>query len=206
MDCLLDCHTHRTPPYSQGIINIEPGEPLIATQKYSAGIHPWHVQTDLARMVGDLECMADSPEVVAVGESGLDSVCATPMWLQVKAFVAQIHIAERLQKPLIVHCVRCVQEVVQLRRELRSTVPWIIHGFRGKPALLDMLLKADCYVSFGKFFNVESLKRVPESHILAETDESGCSIIGIIEKLSEARGEDLYPIIARNMSQIFVGN
>lgn len=203
MDLMLDCHTHHKPPYPLGIVNIEAGETLVSGQNYSIGLHPWHVSADFSEALAVVERVAADARVLAVGEAGLDSCCATPMWLQVKAFVAQINIAERLRKPLMVHCVRCVQEVVQLRRELHSEVPWVIHGFRGKPSLLEMLLKADCYVSFGEYFNEESLRRIPPSHILAETDESVLSITEIIDRLSAARGEDLYPIIVENTSKVF---
>lgn len=201
---LLDSHTHRPVPYPQGVVQgaLE-AEPLPG-QLYSYGLHPWHIPADPAEALARLEEKLHTPGCAAVGEAGLDSLCSTPMWLQVKAFKAQIELSEALELPLIVHAVRTAQEVVQMRRDARARQPWIIHGFRGKPTVLAMYLKAGCHVSYGERFNAESLRLTPADRLLAETDESPRPIEEIIASLSEARGEDLFPTIIKNAADLFI--
>lgn len=201
---LIDCHTHRPAPYPQGIISVAPDTELMAGQAYSVGLHPWHLPENMTEALQLLEKQVCLPQVRAVGEAGLDSLCHTPMWLQLKAFRRQAEVAEVVGKPLIVHCVRCMQEVCQLRRQLRAIVPWIIHGFRGKPTLLRMLLDAGCCVSYSDRFNVASLCATPPDRLFAETDDSDVRIETVLEALGVARGEDVTPIIKENMTNIFV--
>ncbi|MCM1005525.1 MAG: TatD family hydrolase [Prevotella sp.] len=200
---LIDCHTHKQAPYPQGVISTSPDASLMPGQAYSLGIHPWYIPVDpsdlLARL--DKECL-DS-QVLAIGETGLDSKCATPMWLQVNIFKHHIKLSEWLGKPLIIHCVKTVGEIVQMRKAVGAVQPWIIHGFRGKPSVLEMLMQAGCFVSYGEKFNAESLALTPKNKLLAETDESLLSIEEVIRALSATRGENLLPSIEQNMSTIF---
>ena len=201
---LLDCHTHKIPPCTDAIVSVSPDAELVPGQLYSVGLHPWHLSLPLGSAMEKLEGKCVLPQVVAVGECGLDSCCDTPAWVQVKAFEEQALLAERLGKPLIVHCVRRAQEVAQLRRSLKASVPWVIHGFRSKPTVLKMLLDAGCHISYGADFNPVSLNVTPLDRLLAETDESTLSITEIITALSEVRGLDLLPVIIENSSQLFL--
>ncbi|MCM1320330.1 MAG: TatD family hydrolase [Muribaculaceae bacterium] len=200
---MLDCHTHKTAPYPEGIISTSPDTPLMPSQAYSLGVHPWYIPADPSLILITLEQAARNPQVAAIGETGLDSRCATPMWLQIKCFSRHIEISELLNKPLIIHCVRTGSEIAQMRRAKGATMPWIIHGFRGKPSVLEILLDAGCYISYGEHFNVESLALTPEERLLAETDESALDIHQIIDRLSTSRSQDLSPIIQQNMSKLF---
>lgn len=200
---LLDSHTHRQAPYPQGVVQgaLE-AEPL-PVQLYSYGLHPWHIPADPAEALSRLEEKLCTEGCVAVGEAGLDTLCSTPMWLQVRAFKAQIELSEALGLPLIVHAVRTAQEVVQMRRDARARQPWIIHGFRGKPTVLAMYLNAGCHISYGERFNAESLRLTPADRLFAETDESSRPIEEIIASLSAARGGLLLPNIIKNTADLF---
>lgn len=201
---LIDCHTHKSAPYSEGIVCREPGEALSEGQLYSLGIHPWHIPADPSDALAALEMQSAAPGVVALGETGLDTKCATPMWLQIKVFKKHIDLSERLGKPLIIHCVRAGGEISQFRRSLHATMPWIIHGFRGKPTVLRMLLDSGCHISYGERFNPQSLALTPPDRLLAETDESPLAIREIIVALSRERGEDLLPTISANTASLFL--
>lgn len=200
---LIDCHTHRATPYPGGIINAAPGEALACGQLYSVGLHPADLPAEPAHALGMVAEAAADPRVVAIGECGLDSKCPTPAWLQLKAFTRQAEIAESVGKPLIIHCVKTAGEVTRLRRVIKAQVPWVVHGFRGKPTVLAMLLGCGCCVSYGEHFNPESLRLTPEESLLAETDCSPLRIEQIIEALSATRGQDLAPATARNAARLF---
>ena len=202
---LLDCHSHRLSLYPEGILNAGPEDALAPGQLYSMGVHPHNIPAEPDGILKVLEeRAAGSPQIAAIGECGLDSVCDTPMWLQLKVFTAQARIAERLGKPMMIHCVRTAGEVCRLRNTLRAGVPWVIHGFRGKPTVLKMLLEAGCHVSYGPRFNPLSLELTPADRLLAETDCSPLPIAEVIGELSRVRGSELREAIESNTAAIFL--
>lgn len=183
---LIDCHTHHPAPYPVGIVNIAPAQAsaLIEGQRYSVGIHPWDIPEDTSLLMDRLKLLAGAAPVVSIGETGLDSLRGAPMFRQIQLFKAQAVIAEETRKPLIVHNVRCTQEVTQLRREWGATVPWVIHGFRGKASLLAMLLKAGCHISVDASFNEATLPLIPLDRLLVETDESPDPVMLTVERMA----------------------
>lgn len=203
---ILDIHTHRSGLYPLGIEQAlpdsfapEPG------QLYSLGIHPWHIPSDPTDLLARLTELAAHPQVAMIGETGIDELKGAPMFLQNQVFAAHIALSEQLGKPLIIHCVKAYNSIVQFRKETRAQQPWIIHGFRGRPSVAQMLLRAGCYLSFGEKFNAETLRAVPREAIFAETDESALSIEEIIARLSEARGEgDLTPLLEQNYTSLVI--
>ncbi len=203
---ILDLHTHHSAPYPCGIVSAAPqGWTPLPGQLYSLGLHPWYLPSDpdaLTALLQELERLAEHPQVVAIGESGLDALRGAPMWLQLTAFKRQAELAERVGKPLIIHDVKCHDAVLGVHKDLRPTVPWVLHGFRGKPQVARMFLTRGVCLSFGERFNEESLRLTPPDMLFAETDESPLTIDEIIEQISRARGEDMLPVVASNILRI----
>ena len=170
-----DIHTHgRIGP--RMITCIEPSEEIsgeYGSAWYSVGIHPWH--TD--RAVTDeewkhLETKISDPRVVAVGEIGLDALRGGSTEVQEDVFVRQCRMAEKVGKPVIVHCVRRYGRLLELHRQLAPSQKWIVHGFTGKPELARQLLAEGLDISFGERFNAESAAVVPPERMHFETDMS----------------------------------
>ena len=132
------------------------------------GLHPWHLTDDWQSELSALEARISPP--CFVGECGLDRLCSTPYPLQLAAFEAQIQLSERLALPLVLHCVRAIDDVLRLKHGTRQ--PWIFHGFRGKPQQLRQLLDHGFYVSYGFRHNVESLRACPLHRLFLETDDT----------------------------------
>ena len=150
---LIDFHTHH--PSRQG-------ERVILDGTDTWGAHPWDLRfPPEERLAG----------AMAIGECGLDRLCSTPYEAQLEAFRRQIRLSEQFRKPLILHCVRAVDDVLRLRREEQARQPWLFHGFRGKPALMQQLLAHGLYLSFGFRHNEESLAACPADRLLLETDD-----------------------------------
>lgn len=115
---LLDIHTHRHPDKwdGQSIISLSIGDedfrssPLLkegSTIPLSIGLHPWHVDEErTAQACPDLLPWLSLPQVVAVGEAGIDRLRGGQMELQLEAFEMQARLAAEMKKPLIVHCVK----------------------------------------------------------------------------------------------------
>lgn len=201
---ILDIHTHGEAPRPEAVICVSPSElPAVGgEQMYSVGIHPWNLSEAGEGVWEALIDAAGRPDVVAIGETGIDLTRGLPLFRQLQAFKRHIDLSEAVGKPLVIHDVKAHDIIVGLRKELQPRQAWVIHGFRGKPTVAQMLLRAGCMISFGEKLNPEALVVVPEDMLLAETDESPLPIRQIIEALSESRGADLTEIIAANTARI----
>ena len=165
----FDLHTHR----------MTSAEDVFALVQnvHTQGIHPADIRED---SVIDLQ-----PGALAVGECGLDCMCGVAMDVQERIFRQQIALSEAHHLPLILHCVKALDDVLRLRRTLRPSEPWVFHGFRGKPQQLNSLIASGCYVSFGPKYNPESLRACPIEHLFLETDDSGCTINDVYVSVAE---------------------
>jgi len=181
---IKDIHTHDLNS-TEGIISIEPSQAGIIEKGryYSVGIHPWHLTESFGDGIKIMERLVSRPEVVMVGECGLDGVCGAPEELQESAFKAQAALSERVEKPLLIHCVRRFPQLLALKREMAPRQKWIIHGFRGKPQLAAELIRHGFYLSVGERFNPASLEVIPRERLLVETDDSSLDIDTIAERV-----------------------
>ena len=139
----------------------------------SIGLHPWFLSA--SSIDKEKEMLVDAlyrKEFVAVGEAGLDKLCDTDWGLQMEAFLFQAELASKLNKPLIIHCVKAHNDIMELKRKLNPTNAWIIHGFRGKAELAEQYIKAGFYLSIGAKFNALSVSSIPLHRLFFETDES----------------------------------
>lgn len=148
----------------------------------SIGLHPWYL-TDHALAYDRLVAHAGLPSVLAIGECGLDTQCATPMDVQSHLFAQQIDLANQVKKPLIIHCVRAYAEAIALLR--KASVPVIFHGFEKNAALAHDLVRHGFYLSFGAALTsgkknaIDSFASVPADRFFLETDTSDRPITAI---------------------------
>lgn len=181
----LDIHTHHPEPQPEAVIatTIDDFNPREG-QFYSVGFHPWTTsEIPSPEQWTELERIASLPNVVAIGECGVDKIKGGPMYKQLIVFNRQIEISEKLKKPVIIHDVKAHDIITGLKRDLNPTQKWLIHGFRGKPTVAKMMINSGIYLSFGAQFNADSLPFVPKNMILAETDDAPVSIQEVIANL-----------------------
>lgn len=174
----INLHTHQFTNDSSilEIVNQYPWEFDETIPAYSIGIHPWYI--DENRLESDLKLIDEKlklKECLALGECGLDKRIEIPLEIQKEVFIKQILIAEKHQKPLILHCVAAFQEVIQIKKQLGIKVPIIIHGFSKQGKLAKQLVDNGFYISFGKYLmQNEELKSVfnaiPNDRFFLETD------------------------------------
>jgi TatD DNase family protein len=189
MSLLIDIHTHGTGVY-EGITRVRnffPADiPLVDAsphERYSCGIHPWFIlETDIQKSFEDILGMKDDQRFVALGEAGLDRLAKTSLVEQVKVLEAHIELSERLNKPLIIHCVKAFPELIQLRKSIHPSSDWIVHGFRHNERLANDLVSAGFYLSFGPaLLNStnpvrEYMGSLPLDRLFFETDDTGKNI------------------------------
>ncbi len=184
-----DIHTHQNvkTPNVRSIINLFPGDTIPAHSYCSVGIHPNyiytnHIQHELA-LVSKTLAMS---EVVALGEIGLDKNSPVSIDVQRKVFIDQWEINRAFNKPIIIHCVKAFDELLSLKKHLNDTSNWIIHGFRGKPQQASQLILHGFYLSFGYWFNEESVKIAFPNSLLLETDDMPISISDVYTRIASS--------------------
>jgi len=213
----IDVHTHCSgkPDGVISVINYFPEQFYkedFSGNFISIGLHPWHVDKDnIVENIEQVKSAASLDFVLAIGEIGLDRSIPIPLDVQNEAFSQQIKIANRVKKPIIVHCVKCFPELLSLKKKLRANTPWLIHGFRNNRQIAQDLLKQNCFISFGEallFDNKlqEIFKAIPLDQIFLETDESNHSIIEIYKKAAALKNlqiVDLKNTIFKNYTAVF---
>ena len=196
--CVPDAHAHGAPGANDGVFRLwNIGDPSCAVPEpfyFSAGIHPWDAgKYDLAAFAP----LFDSPRCLAIGECGLDALRGPSMDIQEQVFLQQIALSEELKKPLIIHCVKALDRLLQRHKEQKPAMPWMFHGFRGKPQQLRSLLDAGFYVSFGCSYNEESLCLCPLGRMMLETDDRVGSIVELYNNVAEKRGLEVAELCKR---------
>lgn len=174
MTSITDIHTHRLQA-SHALIAVEPGQFRPEPGRcYAVGFHPW---TPEAALTEDhyrlLAATARHPQVMAVGETGLDSLRGDPLSVQQRRFTRHVRLADELGMPVVAHCVRAWQQLLQVWRDTAPhTGALVVHGFRGNERVARTLLAAGCYLSYGRHFNALALQATPPDRLLAETDDA----------------------------------
>lgn len=202
MERILDIHTHRPAPQPEALVCVSPADfNPVEGQFYSVGIHPWETHGEISAETWEMfEKACRHPQVLAIGECGIDKMKGGPLFLQMQTMKRQIDLSEQLRKPLVIHNVHAQDIIIGLKKDLKPKQRWMVHGFRGKPTVAKMLTDAGIWLSFGPTLNDTSVAVVPENIILAETDDSGADIGSVITKLSVLQGKDLTETIALNSS------
>ena len=188
---VTDIHTHNAHTQAQTIDTV--------------GIHPWHALDD------DLSAIEPAvADVDAIGEIGLDYACDVPREVQIALFRAQLALAERYEKAVVLHCVRAFEEVMKVLAEycLKAV---IFHGFIGSVEQAQRAIDQGFYLSFGERTfrspkSIEAMRSTPLSQLFVETDESTTPIEEIYAQLAELRGISVAELIAateENFRRIF---
>lgn len=151
----------------------------------SAGIHPWYIY-NVREQLSCLEALLSSPSVVAIGEAGLDKLAETSPDIQLDTFLQQASLAEKNNKPLIIHCVKAWAELIAARKTIKPHTPWIIHGFRGNGELAKQLIAQGFLFSFGPYFNPAALSVAWPDCLFAETDDKEIDIRVVYSQLASS--------------------
>ena len=177
----------------------------------SLGLHPWYL-ADYEKQFADLEQYAGLPNVLAIGECGLDRICDTSWDLQVAVFKQQMELANKLGKPLIVHCVRAFDELLKIIGEVPLVVPVIVHGFNKKRNVAERMIAKGIYLSFGEAIMNEAspaaevLKHIPSNQFFLETDDADAEIGDIYRAAAAIRNiseEAVILQVQQNFNTVF---
>jgi len=139
------------------------------------GIHPHEAGDAEAGRLDELESLLSSPRAVALGEIGLDYFRdRAPRDAQLELFAAQLELAARLTKPVVIHTREADDDTRVALDDFPGTI--VLHCF-SSPALLPWALERDCFVSFAGNVTYPSAgelrdaaRLVPPERLLVETD------------------------------------
>ncbi len=164
---------------------------------FSAGLHPWDITTGWEKAFSCIKEIATHPQVVAIGECGIDKIKKTASAAtQEDALAAHALLAEEVKKPLILHCVKGAEEIIAMHRKIHPQQAWIIHGFRGKPEQAAQLLRQGLYLSYGEKFNSSSLQATPLDKLFIESDTSSTPIEELYRTIAQERGTSIEELTA----------
>jgi TatD DNase family protein len=210
----FNLHTHQftNQPDVLELVNQYPQEFEAEIPFYSIGIHPLYI--DENRLENDFKIVDEKlalTECLALGECGLDKRAETPFDVQVSVFERQLALAEKHQKPVVIHCVAAFQELIEIKKRLKISVPMIVHGFSKKLELAKQLIDNGFYVSFGKNLlrnpELESVfVSIPNDKFLLETDmvEEGIrAVYALAAKYKGLELSELQEILNNNYNTVF---
>jgi TatD DNase family protein len=140
----------------------------------TAGVHPH----DAAGGIGGLEALLAEPEVVAVGECGLDFFYErSPRDVQREVFVAQIELAKAHDLALVIHTRDAWPETFEILEAEGAPERTVFHCFTGGPEEARRCLDLGAVLSFSGIITFPSAPELREAaavcpieRLLVETD------------------------------------
>lgn len=212
----IDIHTHHG--FESDVIyllNLPVDFQTIPIDKvFTIGVHPWFItEKNVKTQLHRISKLISHKNMLAIGECGLDKLIDIPFNSQQRIFIEQLKIAEENKKPVIIHCVKAFGEVIKIKKEMKLSVPLIIHGFNNNKQIAQQLLKNGFYLSLGK----ELLKSnsnaskvisiIPLEKLFLETDDANISIKTIFTAAAshlQIDTEELKEQIYINFKKIFI--
>jgi len=146
----------------------------------TAGVHPHHASEYTAECDAEMRALLAHPEVVAVGETGLDYFRDfSPRPAQRKAFERQLEIAVDTGKPLFLHQRDAHADFVGIMKEFEGRIgPAVVHCFTGSRAELFDCIDRDWHIGITGWLCDERRGRhlralvgnIPAGRLMVETD------------------------------------
>ncbi|HEU4857238.1 MAG TPA: TatD family hydrolase [Rhodanobacteraceae bacterium] len=168
----------------------------------TAGVHPHHAGDYGADTDALLRALQREPEVVAVGETGLDYFRdLSPRPAQREAFERQLAIAIDLHKPLFLHQRDAHADFLALLKTARDHVPAVVvHCFTDERRALFDYLDLDCHIGITGWICDERrglhlrelVREVPANRLLLETDAPYLLPRDLRPQPSDRRNEPMY--------------
>ena len=174
----------------------------------TVGVHPHDAAKAQPETFAAMAALAVETKVLAIGEIGLDyHYDFSPRDVQREVFAAQLKLAGRAGKPIVIHTREAWDDTLRLLRE-NWTGGGIIHCFSGGPAEAAQALDLGFHLAFGGVITFpkaeplrEAARLAPEDRLLIETDapylapvpkrgkrNEPAYIVETARKLAEVRG------------------
>jgi TatD DNase family protein len=147
----------------------------------TVGIQPNHVAEATPTAWDEVVAFATRPEVVALGETGLDRYWdRTPFAQQEDYFARHLELASKLDCAVVIHCREAEADVVRMLRadfDKHGPIRAVMHSFTGELATAQACVQMGLHISFAgmlTYKNAQALREVaakmPLDRVLVETD------------------------------------
>jgi TatD DNase family protein len=195
----------------------------------SVGVHPHEAAEEGVEEPSRLIELAAEPEVVGLGETGLDFYYEhSPRAAQETSFRAHIEAARTTGLPVIVHTRDADEDTVRILQEehAQGSFGAVIHCFTAGPELARAALDLGFYISLAGILTFkkaealcETVRQVPLERLLVETDapylapvpkrgkrNEPAFVVHTAEKLAEIKGvsgEEMARVTTENFRRLF---
>lgn len=170
-----------------------------------AGIHPWLAESTVE--------LPDFSQCDIIGETGLDYACEVDREAQKRLFREHLDAAIKTNKPVVLHVVRAVDDVLNILKEHSGLRGIVFHGFIGSLQQAERCIERGYYLSVGprslRSPKVrEVIAKIPQNLLFCETDaeQDKGNIEQVYSEVAELRGigvEELIKSIEENYNRIF---
>lgn len=206
----FDTHTHKKglQGYADNVCIVENIRfaydvlPIKFDNYFSIGIHPYDIGKIAKDSFLELEKIAVSDKCIAIGECGIDKR-RPDIERQIEIFKCHIAVAEKVQKPLIIHCVNAENEILKLTKAFSNKI--IFHGYAKYDETIAK--RENIMLSLGvAAARHPKVNQIPLSKILLESDDSDVDIESIyytFASIFDIDKTDLVNIIYNNFYNTF---
>lgn len=170
--------TGLTAPLSQAALELARSRPGVLCS--TAGVHPHNARTYDRYTQSELRNLASFPQVVAIGECGLDyDRDFSPRDQQRAAFESQLELAAELQKPVFLHQRSAHDDFARILANARPRLAGgVVHCFTGDERELDCYLELGLCIGITGFICDERrglhlqrlVRRISPERLMIETD------------------------------------
>lgn len=142
------------------------------------GIHPWNVQTmtdaEIQQTIDYIQSQKGHSTTVAIGEIGLDSKYEKIMDKQMKVFDEMLHLAERLDLPVVIHSRGMTEKIIEMLPSY-SVKKVLLHWFSHPVSALPTAIDRGYYITEGPVAVYsdgiqEVIRKTPLANLMTETD------------------------------------
>jgi TatD DNase family protein len=192
----------------------------------TVGVHPHDAAKATPETFARMADLARQPKVLAIGEIGLDyHYDFSPRDVQRSVFVAQLGLAARAGKPIVIHTREAWDDTLAIIRESGLPNGGIMHCFTGGPKEAEQALELGFHLSFGGILTFPKADNVrqaaaltPADRLLVETDapylapvphrgkrNEPAFMVETARRLGEVRGvtpDDIASVTTRNFDRL----
>lgn len=190
----------------------------------TVGTHPCHAHEEPELSVDALIDAASAPQVIALGETGLDGYHDPVTDVQRQSFQTHLEAGKAMGLPIVVHTRDARDETIAMIKRHGSTeVPGVLHCFTESWEMAEQALDLGYYismsgiVSFKKAINVhEVCRKIPRDRLLIETDAPWLApvpyrgkpnepafVSHVAEAVAALRGESVEAVAAQTTANFY---
>lgn len=206
----VDIHTHQQANLLNTFSVVQYYDGLDIQKNYfSVSIHPKDLVDVNTINWEEISALATHKNCIAIGETGLDKFVGD-IDAQTKLFIKHIELANKVNKPLIIHCVKAFEECFKILKNQNLNSKVLFHGFNKNIELAKQILNKNYYLSLGSNYlkkyeeNIDFYRNIKFQNIFLETDNRMELIEDIYSRYDEnlqISKNDFVEYINKNLKQ-----